>query len=441
MKRIWSAELRILGGWLLGGIVLGAVLSVPGWGAAGGLAGYCGRHLRLAGRMLWWLSRERSSYPPEANGIWDELFHRLYMREREHRRGKRQLRTMLVRFQQSTRAIPDALVVLDENLCIQWTNASATAMLGISAGQDRGRRIVNLVRHPLFAQFLESHRARPTESLIMPSPVSANVTVEIRLVAFADGQHILIVRDTTERQRIESMRSDFVANVSHELRTPLTVLSGYLENFQRIPENVPETWQRPIAAMSSQTDRMSRLVEDLLTLARIESAPPAGPAEPIEMTGLLVAACHDARDLSGANQHLIELDVDEGLKLRMVHGDVQTVVVNLISNAVHYTPSAGRIDVLWFANENGAFLEVRDNGPGISLEHLPRLTERFYRVDRGRSREQGGTGLGLAIVKHLLERYGASLEVDSVVGQGTTFRCCFSLGMVEQAQLDMLVEG
>ncbi|NKC12607.1 MAG: phosphate regulon sensor histidine kinase PhoR [Gammaproteobacteria bacterium] len=430
VKRALWIEARIAGLCLLVGITLGGVFGVASLGGLAGAVTYILRHLRFGVQMMAWLERERPDYPPDAQGVWDEIFHRLYLREKAYRERKRELRRLLIRFQQSTRAIPDALVLLGSGYDIQWTNSAADRLLGISVSKDRSRPIVNLVRHPDFSSFLEDGCKA---SLTIPSPTDPKVSIEFRLVGFAEGQHLLIVRDSTERQRIESMRRDFVANVSHELRTPLTVLGGYLENFQRDPDRVPATWRRPIAAMSDQTERMRRLVEDLLMLARIESSPAVEKNQVVDVPALIAVARHDAAELGGAKRLTIEADMDDRLRLWGAFNDLQTIVVNLVSNAVQYTGYGGHIQLRWFAADEGAFFEVQDDGDGIGQEHLPRLTERFYRVDKGRSRDRGGTGLGLAIVKHLLDHYGAKLHVTSKVGQGSTFSCQFPAGLTERS--------
>ena len=259
---------------------------------------------------------------------------------------------------------------------------------------------------------------------MLRSPVQSSRHLELRLFSIAEADFLLIAHDATDRFKTEQMRKDFVANVSHELRTPLTVLSGYLENMNRDPAALPDTWRRPVAAMDDQAGRMRRIVEDLLLIARMEGGP-AGEPEIIDVAGLATILVSDGVELSGKRGHHLTCEADAAVRLSGVSDELSTAFSNLIGNAVQYTPEGGDIDVRWYLDARGACFDVADSGDGIDADFIPRLTERFFRVDRGRSRDSGGTGLGLCIVKHILERHNATLEIESTLGQGSVFRCVF----------------
>lgn len=425
----WYSEAR---SFLLIIATSGATGYVLDWTVAGlwvGVAAYVARHLRYLHALIHWLQRRRVAYPPDGEGIWGEVFRRLSVRQKDDRLRIRRLARMVARFQQSTRAIPDGLVMLDSNQQIEWCNVVAGDLVGIRAPEDYGLRPDHFVRHPDFADFLQADTGN---SLTMRSPQDLQKVLEIRKIPIADGNTLLIVADATERYLVEHMRKDFVADASHELRTPLTVLSGYLENINRMPENVPDTWQRPVQVMTEQATRMGHIVEDLLMLARMEGSASLGTqAEVIDVLGLLSMLVEDARELSGERGHHISLKADPTVRLRAVPDEIRTVFSNLLANAVTYTPDGGNVLASWSVDSNGAYFEVTDDGVGIAPEHVPRLTERFFRADKGRSRQYGGTGLGLSIVKHILERHNGRLHIESVVGEGSVFRCEFPCELVE----------
>ncbi|MEM7406866.1 MAG: phosphate regulon sensor histidine kinase PhoR [Pseudomonadota bacterium] len=418
--RAWREELRLIA------VVVGAMvvlaLAFESWllGLFAALTGYLGIQLANAVQLVRWLSDRKSNYPPEANGLWGEVYRSLAEWERFNRERRHQLADQLVRFQQSTRALPDGLVMLDAEHQILWTNPAARELLGVSGQRDAGSRIENFVRHPEFLRFLHDPSAGACE---LRSPISATQWLELRRVQFGDSNALLIAHDATERVNVEQMRRDFVADVSHELRTPLTVLSGYLENINRTPELVPDTWQRPVAAMTDQSARMGRIVEDLLLLARMEAGP-QGEATTLDVAAIVERVALDTAELSAGREHQIVCDVDSDVQLTGVQQEIHTAFTNLAANAVRYTPDHGCISLRWYA-ANGACFEVEDSGDGIDEQDVPRLTERFFRVDKGRSRAEGGTGLGLSIVRHILDRHDAQLEIESTLGEGSLFRCRF----------------
>lgn len=385
---------------------------------------YLALHLRQIYRLERWLQTGNELEPPDAYGIWGELYHQLYRRGRRHEERERRLRALLNRFQDSAAALPDAIVALTSKGEIEWLNKAATRLLGLRAPHDIGQSITNLVRQPAFAVLAEG---RPSETpLQIPSPVDDTAHLLIRIVPYGRDERLLIARDVTQLHKLEQVRRDFVANVSHELRTPLTVVSGYLETLADIKD---QEWADSINAMRQQTARMQHIVEDLLLLARLESDKEnIRDSQPVAMPELIEDVLEEARELS-RGQHVIESKVDPKLLLCGHRNELYSAFSNLVFNAVQYTPAGGKIIVKWYADESGMHFEVADTGPGIAAHHIDRLTERFYRVDSARSRDLGGTGLGLAIVKHVLTRHDATLRIDSEPGKGSRFICDFPPGL------------
>jgi two-component system phosphate regulon sensor histidine kinase PhoR len=383
--------------------------------------GYGLWHLVNLMRLHHWLTSGRKFHPPEAGGIWGETCYQLYRLQQRHRRRKRDLRAMLLRYRESTAALPDATVVLGPRWECEWWNDAAERLLGLRQPQDVGQRVDNLVRYPDFSRYIESGDF--SDRLMLPSPVNGEITLTLRIIPYAVGQNLLVARDVTQMENLEKMRREFVANVSHELRTPLTVFTGFLETFE--DADLGEEWRRPLAQMREQSSRMRRLVDDLLLLARLESPSGGLPRDEVNVTKILEGIVEEARLLSGEMRHDIRLVADASLWLYGHEGELRSAFANLVTNAVQYTPRGDRIEVEWGADAAGAHCVVRDHGIGIPAQHIPRLTERFYRVDSGRSRERGGTGLGLAIVKHVLQRHGARLHIESTLGSGSSFSCDF----------------
>jgi two-component system phosphate regulon sensor histidine kinase PhoR len=338
---------------------------------------------------------------------------------------------MLKRFRESTAAMPDGTVVLDPNRAIEWWNPAAQRLLSLNYPGDVGRRIGNLVRHPAFQAYLEKGNFK--RAVEIPAPGNDAVTLALRMVPYGKNRTLLTVRDITRLRYLERVRQDFVANVSHELRTPLTVISGYLESMAEDADELPPRWRRTLEAMRAQAERMGRIVTDLLTLSRLEADHRMSNPEPVDMGAVVDRVCAEARALSGEQVHRIDCQADRGLWLLGDEGELHSLVSNLVFNAVRYTPAGGSIVITWAADAEGARLAVRDTGIGIAQQHIPRLTERFYRVDVGRSRDQGGTGLGLAIVKHILARHRGRLEIESEPGKGSLFCCRFPADRLVEA--------
>ncbi len=425
MSNPWSFELWRAAGIGLGAIVLGSLSGR--WILCGlvALALYLGSHLLQVYRLERWLREPRDLEPPEARGVWGEIYHYLHRGQRQTRAAQRRLQSLLNRFQESAAVLPDAIVVLNAEGHIEWLNQAAVRLLGLDPAQDRGHDVTNLLRQPALVSYVRgAHYDRPIE---IPSPVDESRYLQALIVPYGKEERLLIVRDVTELRRLEQVRRDFVANVSHELRTPLTVVAGYLETMAEIKDL---EWAGAVQAMRQQTTRMQHIVEDLLFLARLESSEVrALETQSVPVSEVIATIIEEARQLS-AGQHRIEARLDERLWLLGRRNELHSAFSNIMFNAVRYTPAGGRIAVSWRADEGGAHFEVADTGPGIAEHHISRLTERFYRVDVARSRELGGTGLGLAIVKHVLNRHGAALRIESRLGQGSRFVCDFPPALI-----------
>lgn len=373
-------------------------------------------------KILSWLQKRKESNSPSQVGLIDEICREIdYLRDRNKSR-KRKLSGYLKRFQEATRALPDAVIVLGENSEIEWANEKAREYIGVQWPKDNGLRLPNLVRYPKLIKYLNSSESELEKGLRIASPIDSELMLEIRISGYGETQQLLVARDITAITRINQMRKDFIANASHELRTPLTVISGYLESFSD-DHDCPEEWINYIQQMRSQTSRMQNLIEDLMQLSGLEANSSQTEDENIPMPEMLLLIVNEARSLSGFMGHEITLKADPNLYLKANQREIYSVFSNLVFNAVQYTPENGNINVDWYKDESGLHFSVRDTGIGIAAEHIPRLTERFYRVDKSRSREKGGTGLGLAIVKHALARYGGELHIESQVGKGSLFRC------------------
>lgn len=415
------ALVSLVVGWLAGHVAL-ALLA--------GLGAYAAWHMRQVYRLEQWLRHGKRFHPPEAHGIWEEIFQHIYRLQQRNRKRKRKLGAMLSRFQQATAALPDATVVL-EGERIDWWNDAAEALLGLSYPRDAGQHVANLLRHPDFVAYLRGGRF--DNPIQLPSPRDPHITLSLKIIVYGKNQRLLVARDISRLQQLERMRRDFVANVSHELRTPLTVVAGYLETLLDDQDDAAaRRWRRTLQAMREQSDRMQGIVEDLLTLSRLETAPQSDQQAPVAVPGLLAQLLEDARQLSGAQAHQITLEADPALWLLGSEKELRSLFSNLAFNAVRYTPAGGSIRMRWYGDAGGAHFEITDTGIGIAAQHIPRLTERFYRVDIGRSRGSGGTGLGLAIVKHVLLRHDGRLHIDSQPGKGSTFTCDFPAARVHR---------
>lgn len=368
----------------------------------------------------WLKAPDRAEFP-DADGIWGEAFIGIARHLRAQTQAKHDVEESLRSFEEAIEALPEGIILLDPKDQILWCNRAADRHLGISLPRDTRAIITQLVRTPGFAEFLR--RTDSDARFVLTKSAMLTRNYELKLVPFGERNKILVSVDVTDAKRTETIRSDFVANVSHELRTPLTVVSGFIEHFLDGQAMTAEQRRHFALLMRVQTDRMLSLVDDLLTLSRLEAEDTPTSEENVDMDTLVAELLTEAEGLSGG-RHRITARAD-GSVLRGNWKELRSAFTNLVSNAVRYTPDGGRISIEWSRHDGSGRFSVSDTGFGIAAEHLPRLTERFYRVDRGRSRDSGGTGLGLAIVKHVLLRHQASLEIKSEPGQGSTFTAVF----------------
>ncbi|MEO7727358.1 MAG: phosphate regulon sensor histidine kinase PhoR [Burkholderiales bacterium] len=388
-------------------------------------------HIRHVEILTRWLKAPVAGKVPVGSGAWDYIFSLLYRFERIKTRQQQQLAKTLVRFRQAGRAHPDGVVILDADNRIEWCNDTAETHFDLDAESDVGQPVVNLMRQPEFVAYVESgDYAQPLE---LRSNRAGGAVFAVQIIPYGDAQKLLLSRDITRLEKLETMRRDFVANVSHELRTPLTVLSGFLETIKELQLD-PQRSRDYINLMAEQGKRMERIVEDLLTLSTLESAPNPPLDERVRVAPLLERLRVEGEALSGG-KHNVLLDAAPGFDLLGAENEIASAFGNLVTNAIRYTPDGGEVRIAWRASADGAEFAVNDSGIGIAPEHISRLTERFYRVDRGRSRATGGTGLGLAIVKHVLSRHQATLEIRSEAGKGSRFAAHFPARRVVPAPL------
>jgi len=422
LTALYRRTLAALAAVALVALIVGAVVGAAwGWAfAALAVSALLAYHIIHLARLARWLAEPLPGKVPEGRGSWDEVLTALHRYERAGAAREQQLAGALTQFRRAAQAMPDGVVLLDAKNAIEWCNDQAAAMLELDPRTDVGRPIANLVREPDFIDYLAAEgeeRARPVRLEVAHGRVAA-----IQLIPYGESQTLLLARDITQAERVETMRRDFVANVSHELRTPLTVLVGFLETVRELKLD-PQRVRDYIGMMREQASRMHRIIEDLLALSVLESAPPPA-AERVRIAPLLERLSADAAALSGG-RHTISVRGRPHVDLLGSESEIASAFGNLLSNAVRYTPTLGRVTLAWEDGPQGASFSVEDSGVGIAPEHIPRLTERFYRVERSRSRETGGTGLGLAIVKHALARHQANLEIASSPGSGSRFTAHF----------------
>jgi two-component system, OmpR family, phosphate regulon sensor histidine kinase PhoR len=383
---------------------------------------YLATHIYWIHRLYQWALKPSLNFMPNGKGIWEDIFANLYHEMRRHSRSQSQLSSTLERLRHATSALPDGVVVLNNRNEIEWFNEPAIQRLGLKRHHDENQPIYYLLRQAEFVEYLQAENY--SEPLKLKSWRSPDVTLELQIIPFASKQRLLICRDVSAIEKTEVMRRDFIANVSHELRTPLTVIGGFLETISDMQGEVSPDIQPYFDMMQSQTTRMRRIIEDLLTLSRLENNVTLKDEADIDMPALLKQLQKDAQALS-QGQHTVSLHMETTVNLRGSYNELLSALSNLTSNAVRYTPAQGKIDIYWQMRGEDVVFAVQDTGIGIEPQHLPRLTERFYRVDSGRSRDTGGTGLGLSIVKHILHHHQASLQVESEPGQGSRFQIVF----------------
>jgi two-component system phosphate regulon sensor histidine kinase PhoR len=414
---------------VLASVLLVALFLWAGWGWVAALGFLAGIQAYVMLRRLWqefrlsrWLENPDEVDPPDATGTWGDIFYRLQKLQRRQKASRGQLTTALEQFENAAMAVPDAMIILNGNEQIEWCNPASRTYMGLDCERDRGQFVRYLLRQAHFLDFLDA--ADYSRRLVCKSPINREVTLSMQLVPFGEGKKLLVARDITDLERVDAMRRDFIANVSHELRTPLTVVGGFVETLADATDLPASESRRYFNLMLDHTRRMQRLLDDLLILSRLESAEHALKDEPVDVAGLAQSLKAEAESLS-RGRHRVKLEVDSGAWLKGNVQEIRSALGNLVSNAVRYTPDGGEVTLAWRERNGDGVFSVTDTGEGIAAEHIPRLTERFYRVDRSRSRETGGTGLGLAIVKHVLTRHGARLDIQSIPGKGSTFAAIF----------------
>ena len=390
-------------------------------------------------RLDRWLRHRRHESPPDIRGPWGEviaIIDRIYRRKNYHRS---QVTELLREFRRLTTAMPEGAILLNADHQILWFNHRAAGWLNLHRKRDFGIRIENLVRHPAFVDYLR--HGHPVEGVVVYEPTHGGHYLAFHVVRTQESaRQLLIVRDVSREMRVEAIRKDFVANASHELRSPLTVISGYLDALAD-DQNLDPAWNSPVLEMRRQAERMSSIINDLLELSKLESGERRQVDRPLDIGGMLALLRREVMSRDERPRE-VTLRIESEDRLLGVEGEIHSIVSNLLSNAVKYTPRDGEVELRWWKDERGGHLAVRDTGIGIAPEHVPRLTERFYRVDSGRSRELGGSGLGLAIVKHALQRHDATLHIESIEGRGSTFTCHFPLHrLISRAEAERLDRG
>jgi two-component system phosphate regulon sensor histidine kinase PhoR len=423
----WRPLLFVLGLAFVSFLFYGDISGGRGWMLFSlGLFAYLIYQLRQLRKFSEWVSNP-SRPPLQGDGVWGDALYGLEKLLRGRQGAQQKVAADLQQMLEATRNLPDGVVILDDDNRIVWLNLAAERLLGLSPNRDIGQFALYLLRNSRFAEWLNHDDYSVV--LNLDSPASPETKLAMQLIPLPRLQKMLLARDITEIARVEAMRRDFVANVSHELRTPITVIVGFLEAFEDMPEPDPVQFRKHIPLMREQSDRIRRLVDDLLNLARLESEPDTKD-ETVDAVSLARRLAGEAETMS-QGRHQIELRIDNQARLIGNGQELYSALANLVSNAVRYTPTGGHILIRWGVSELGEqTFSVKDSGEGIEARHIPRLTERFYRVDQGRSRSTGGTGLGLAIVKHVLQRHQARLRVVSIPGKGSTFSACFPVERV-----------
>ncbi len=407
-------------------LIIGLIIGYPGWTLAAALIVWAAYQVKQFNRLQQWLMRNEHTEVPESEGYWGELFDEIARNQKRQQLRTQSLRNVIHRFQQSSAALSDAIVIIDSQNHLEWWNRAAEHLLGMKVQTDRGRSVMNLLRDPRFVRYYR--KGQYDEPLQLNSPINEEKVLEYRITRFGADDRILVARDITRIKQLEQTRQDFVANASHELRTPLTVIRGYLETF--LDQDLPRPLQRGLSQMENQSKRMENLVSDLLLLSRLEASPHISDELPVPVHSMIERIRDDALVLGQAKEHQIELELEPSQSLLGQESEIYSAFSNLVFNAVRYTPANGTIKLRWWTNKQGGHFSVQDDGPGIDTIHLPRLQERFYRVDESRSSDSGGTGLGLAIVKHVMLRHGGKLTIKSQLGKGSTFTCHFPAELI-----------
>ena len=408
--------------------LVGLVSGSAAWGLAAGCGGCFVWLLIQIYQLENWINRtRRASAPPkhELTGLWADISYDVQLLLARHEKEKLRLQAVVHRVQEMTTALTDAVILVDRRGNMEWWNTAAVRLFDFRE-VDLGHKLTNLIRHPKFIQYFDLRSYTTPLELTM---WRKDQHLEFQVHTFGEGERLVIVRDITRVFKLEQMRKDFVANVSHELRTPLTVIRGYIETLADSPQ-LPATWQKMVQQMEQQAQRMTLLINDLITLTKLETDQKEPAAAPIALAPMIDSVAADSRVLSGAQGHQIVAEGARDLALVGNERELRSAISNLVINAVNYSPPGSRIEILYDHQPDGAVVRVRDHGIGIDPKHIPRITERFYRVDTSRSVASGGTGLGLAIVKHVLLRHNAELKVHSRLGKGSEFACHFPQSIV-----------
>ncbi len=388
------------------------------------LFGYIFWHATEFIKLYGWMLKRRNGPVPDGKGPWFTITEELFRWRKKNKKNRKELLSVINEFRISTEALAEAVVVLDNSSNIIWCNKASKELLGLHRKRDLKQRITNLIRFPKFIDYLENSNF--TEPLIFHSPVNPALILSLKFTPYLHGQKLLVCRDVTRLHLLEKVRRDFVTNVSHEMRTPLTVINGYLEVMESMQKFDPIPTTKIVKEMAIQGHRMKNIVDELLYLSKMELGIKNKAETPLEMNSLLSQLKQEAQALSADQNHKIEIEISSEKGILGSFNDIHKIFSNLVFNAIRYTPAKGQINIKWTSDGDDAIFSVSDTGIGIAKEDIPRLTERFFRSDRGRDRDEGGTGLGLAIVKHTLELYQASLKIESELDQGSTFSCHFS---------------
>lgn len=422
MKSIWRNTIL---SWLSGlaaciviGIVIGQLLGVLLLYVLGCLYWQCYQLYQFHN----WLRHSGRAAPPESSGVWGDVFDAVYRLQKKQRKSKRRMRQALTRIESSTAALKEGVIMADNQGNLEWWNNSAAHFLGLMRPVDRGQVITNIVRSPEFFRYFTQKRFGAP--LIIKSPAKEGVYLEVQTTLYDKNDHLIFIRDVTRLHRLEQMRKDFVANASHELKTPLTVIKGYLETLSMFKDNLPQSMQKGIINMSEQSERMEQLIEDLLLLSRLEGDDKREENQWHTVSDL-VESIQKVTDLILGEQHVISTDIPKEACIYGSYKELYSAFSNLILNAIKYSPNGGNIKITWESSDLTSVFSVKDEGIGVDPRYIPRLTERFFRVDKGRGSKTGGTGLGLTIVKHVLLHHDAKLQIHSQPNNGSTFSCHF----------------
>jgi two-component system phosphate regulon sensor histidine kinase PhoR len=399
----------------------GVIFGLQWWLLFTGLCLYLSWLFYQMYRLNKWLIRGVDE-PPESSGLWGEIFDNMYNLQRLQQAETKNLQAVIKRIQEITSALKDGIIILDWRGHLDFWNPAAQRMIGFRT-KDQGLSITNFIRHPKFVSYFEG--GDYSSPLELPSPRTDSKHLEVQITRFGQKERLIVIRDITQIHQLEQMRQDFIANVSHELRTPLTVINGYIETIS--DNNTQPNWEKPLQQILQQGKRMSLLINDLLVLSKLETTEAGHNQKILELEPLLISIKNEADALGNEKHQTINLHCDSNISMLANEKEIHSAFSNLATNAVKYTPDYGIIDLRLWQDKNHVYFSVTDNGPGIDSKHLPRLTERFYRVDASRNSSTGGTGLGLAIVKHVLLRHEGELKITSELGKGSTFTCVLPL--------------